>query len=49
MWLAGSTVTAVGLPPTGTVGGFWLQPDLTWPLQVAPSMTETVLPDKLVT
>ena len=34
VWLAWSTVTANGVPPTGTCGGVCVHPEVTWLLQV---------------
>ena len=49
VWFDPSAKTPIGADPTGMVAAAWSQPSTTWPLQVTPSMTDTVLSSTLVT
>src|SRR5262245_36226853 len=49
VFVPASTPTARGPTPTETNAGVWPQPDVLVPLQVLPSITETVLSLVLVT
>src|SRR5215470_17012481 len=49
VFVPSSTPTARGAAPTEIIAGVWPHPDVFVPLQVLPSITETVLSSVLVT